>query len=70
MNQKLNSWNNDYVSVALDHLIVLLQLPINIRGAWWHIGWVDAFRRKVMGSNPALAAKPGTLGKSFTYSCL
>ena len=21
-----------------------LQLPINIRGSWWHIGWFDAFR--------------------------
>jgi len=20
-----------------------LQSPINIRGAWWHIGWIDAF---------------------------
>ena len=26
--------------------------------------------RKVVGSNPALAATPGTLGKSFVYSCL
>jgi len=26
--------------------------------------------RKVVGSNPVLAATPGTLGKSFTYSLL
>ena len=62
--------SNDYVAVALDHLIVCLQVPINIRGAWWHIGWVDAFGPEGRGSNPALAAMPGNLGKSFTYSCL
>ena len=34
-------------------------------GAWRRIGRVDAFRPRIVGSNPAL----GTLGKSFTYSC-
>ena len=55
---------------ALDHLIVFLQLPINIRGRGGTLVESMPLDRKVVGSNPALAATPGTLGKPFTYSCL
>src|SRR6218665_3750047 len=39
--------------------------------AWWLIGInLTPFVRRVAGSNPALVRHVGTLGKSFTHSCL
>ena len=39
-------------------------------GAWWLIGIVDAFRSKGRGFESCSSHQVGTLGKSFTLSCL
>src|SRR6218665_1099804 len=54
------------VAVAHNHLLVFLQLKFFGRGGTL----VDSMLldRKVVGSNPILAATPGCLGKSFTNS--
>src|SRR6218665_2190476 len=39
-------------------------------GAWWLIGRFDAFRQKGRGFESHFSRPVGTLGKSFTRSCL
>ena len=39
-------------------------------GAWWHIGRADAFPPEGRGFESRSSRHIGTLGKSFTYSCL
>ncbi len=39
-------------------------------GAWWLIGRFDAFRPKSRGFESRSSRHVGTLGKSFTHSCL
>ena len=39
-------------------------------GAWWLIGRLDAFRLKGRGFESRSSRHMGTLGKSFTHSCL
>ena len=38
--------------------------------AWWHIGRGDAFRPEGRGFESRSSRAVGTLGKSFTHSCL
>ena len=39
-------------------------------GTWWRIGWVDDFQPDGRGFDSRSSRHVGTLGKSFTYSCL
>ena len=39
-------------------------------GAWWRIGWVNASELEGRGFESRSSRHVGTLGKSFTYSCL
>ena len=41
-----------------------------LRGTWWRIGWVDACQPKGRGFDSRSSRHVGTLGKSFSYSCL
>src|SRR6218665_1823858 len=47
-----------------------LWTPIKERGAWWLIGRFVAFRPKGRGFESRSSRHTGTLGKSFTRSCL
>ena len=40
------------------------------RGAWFLIGRIDAYRPKGREFDSRSSRHVGTLGKSFTYSCL
>jgi len=42
-----------------------LQLPITIRGAWWHIGWVDAFGPEGRGFESHSSRHARDLGQVF-----
>ena len=42
----------------------------NNNGAWLRIGRVDAFRPEGRGFESRCSRDVGTLGKSFTYSCM
>ena len=39
-------------------------------GMWWHIGWVYDFQPGGRGFDSCSSHHVGTLGKSFTFSCL
>src|SRR6218665_855114 len=43
---------------------------LHLCGAWWHIGRVDAFQPEDREFESRSIRHVGTLGKSFTYSCL
>ena len=43
---------------------------MTIGGEWWLIGRFDAFRPKGRGFESRSSRHVGTLGKSFTRSCL
>src|SRR6218665_2528417 len=49
------------------HVRVLMHVPF---GAWWLIGRYVAFRPKGRGFESCSSRNVGTLGKSFTHSCL
>jgi len=42
----------------------------HVCGTWWHIGRVEAFRLKGLGSQPPSSRHVGTLGMYLTHSCL
>ena len=39
-------------------------------GTWWRLGWVDSFQPEGRGFDSRSSRQVGTLGKSFTCSCL
>ena len=49
---------------------LILILILIIRGAWWLIGRFEAFRPKGRGFEYRCSRHVGSLGKSFTRSCL
>ena len=44
---------------------IFLQLPVNIRGAWWHTGWVDAFGPEGLGFKSHSSRHPLDLVQVF-----
>ena len=56
--------------ISYDEIRKMISLALNTHGAWWRIGWVDAFRPKGHGIDYLSSRLVGTLGKSFTHSWL
>src|SRR6218665_147597 len=54
-------------SLTTKEFLVTYWYPV---GAWWRFGRVDAFRPNGHGFDFHSSCHVGTLGKSFTHSCL
>ena len=55
--------------MAFLHVMYLIEF-VRLVGHGWHIGGVDTFRPKGHGFDSCSSRHVGTLGKSFTHSCL
>jgi len=58
-----SSDRNNFAQFFMRHSVVW-------RGTWWRLGWVDNFQPEGRGFDSCSSRHVGTLGKSFTYSCL
>src|SRR6218665_2223498 len=52
------------------HTLVKLLSRYSLRGTWWRLGLDDIFQPEGSGLDSRSSRHVGTLGKSFTCSCL
>src|SRR6218665_1993860 len=59
-----------FIVYSLLHPLLCSSISLLNCWPWWRIGRVDAFRPDGRGFESRSSRHVGTLGKSFTYSCL
>ena len=67
---KLSNRNNYKICLRSNTSMLRTQYVTIYCGAWWRLGWVDSFQPEGRGFDSRSSLHVGTLGKSFTCSCL